>query len=1044
VVDNVPVLVRNVATVTLGPALRRGALDKGGAEAVGGVVVARYGDNPLAVIKKVKEKIEEISPGLPSKVVFDYDRVTKSRIEAYAQANGFEAYNGPEVNQDSWLTHLRGLESDQRPGWATISTVTIQPFYDRTGLIYETLGTLSSALTEEILITIIVVILMVMHLRSSVLISGLLPVAVLMTFIAIKLFGVVANLVALSGIAIAIGAMVDMGIVICENILRYIDETPPGKSGLQVVHAAASEVGSAVLTAVLTTVVSFLPVFTMIGPEGKLFKPLAFTKTFALIASVIVALTMIPPAAHLLFFRRKRNAGKKMRMGLHILLVVIGVVTGFALAWWAGLILILFGAYYLSETKIPQGFRRITPTVANILAVLFVGIILTEHWEPMGPSLGFIRNFIFVAGIIAVLLVFFRLFQHFYPLILGWCLEHKLLFLSIPVLLVLLAGAIWLGFETIAAPVPKAAAAVGFDEEKVKSTNFWVSGTETFPGLGKEFMPPLDEGSYLYMPTTMVHASIGEAMDILSKQDIALQNIPEIESVVGKIGRAETPLDPAPISMIETVINYKTEYIADSSGHRINFRYDDEAERFVRDEYGELIPDDNGRPYRQWREHIKTTDDIWDEIVKAAQIPGTTSAPKLQPIRARIVMLQSGMRAPMGVKVKGPSLEAIEKVGVEIERLLKEVPSVQPAAVIADRIVGKPYLEIVPDRKKLARYGVPMRAFQDVVEIALGGRNVTTTVEGRRRFPVRVRYQRELRDQIETIERVLVPAADGAQIPLIEVADIEYSRGPQMIKSEDTFLIGYVLFDMKPGYAEVDVVEKCQAYLLKKIAAGELDIPPGVSYTFAGNYENQIRSQKTLALVLPLALFIIFLILYFQFKSVITTSLVFSGILVAWSGGFLMLWFYGQDWFMDFELFGVNMQTLFQIHPINLSVAVWVGFLALFGIATDDGVVMGTYLEQSFRSHRTTTVDEIRKATVLAGSRRVRACLMTTATTILALLPVLTSTGRGSDVMVPMAIPSFGGMTIEVLTMLVVPVLYSAIQERKLKFADRQQEQAGL
>lgn len=1033
VVDNVPVLVKNVGTVSLGPALRRGALDKGGAEAVGGVVVARYGDNPLAVIKNVKDKIEEISPGLPSKVFFNYNRVTKSRIEAYAQANGFEAFRGTEINQDQWLTHLRQLEPDERPEWATISTVTIQPFYDRTGLIYETLGTLSSALTEEILITIIVVILMVMHLRSSVLISGLLPAAVLMTFIAMKLFGVDANIVALSGIAIAIGTMVDMGIVICENILRHIDEAPPGKSGLQVVHAAASEVGSAVLTAVLTTVISFLPVFTMIGPEGKLFKPLAFTKTFALIASVIVALTIIPPAAHLLFFRRKAGAGPSLRIGLHVLLVVIGVLAGFALAWWAGLILILLGAYYLAENKIPPRLRRVGPWVANILVVIFIGIILTAHWEPMGPSLGFIRNFIFVACIIGVLLLFFRLFQHFYPWILGWCLDHKILFLSIPIVLLLLAGAIWLGFETVFAPVPKAAAAVGIDEETVKSTRFWVSGTEAFPGLGKEFMPPLDEGSYLYMPTTMVHASIGEAMDVLSKQDIALQNIPEVESVVGKIGRAETPLDPAPISMIETVINYKSEYITDDSGHRINFRYDDETEEFVRDENGNLIQDDDGRPYRQWRDHIKTPDDIWDEIVDAAQIQGTTSAPKLQPIAARIVMLQSGMRAPMGVKVKGPSLEAIEKVGLEIERYLKEVPSVQPAAVIADRIVGKPYLEIVPDREKLARYGVPMRAFQDVVEIALGGRKVTTTVEGRERFPVRVRYQRELRDQIETIERVLVPASGGAQIPLIEVADIEYVRGPQVIKSEDTFLIGYVLFDMKAGYAEVNVVEECQAYLREKIATGELDIPPGVSYTFAGNYENQIRSQKTLMLVLPLALFIIFLILYFQFKSVFTTSLIFSGILVAWSGGFLMLWFYGQDWFMDFELFGVNMQNLFQIHPINLSVAVWVGFLALFGIATDDGVVMGTYLDQSFRSRRTNTVDEIRKATVIAGSRRVRACLMTTATTILALLPVLTSTGRGSDVMVPMAIPSFGGMIIEVLTMLVVPVLYCAIQERKLK-----------
>ncbi|MHC5082585.1 MAG: efflux RND transporter permease subunit [Planctomycetota bacterium] len=1037
VVDNVPVLVKNVATVSLGPALRRGALDKGGSEAVGGVVVARYGENPLAVIKNVKQKIEEISGGLPSKVHFDYPNVSKQEIEQYASNHGFKAYLDSQINQEAWLNHLRQIPAQQYPAWAAISQVSIEPFYDRTGLIYETLGTLNSALSEEILITVIVVILMVMHLRSSILISGLLPVAVLMCFIAMKVFGVDANIVALSGIAIAIGTMVDMGIVICENILRHLDEAPAGKSRLQVVHAAASEVGSAVLTAVSTTIISFLPVFTMIGPEGKLFKPLAFTKTFALIASVMVALMIIPPAAHGLFCRRKPGASSRVRLVMRSFLIFIGTIIGFKLAWWAGLFVILFGTYYLLADKIPQQYRRFAPIAANILAVIFVGVLLTGHWQPMGPELGFLRNFIFVGGIIAVLLLFFRTFQHFYPWILNWCLDHKLLFLSIPLLLLIMGASIWLGFDKVFAPVPKAAAKIGIDEDKIKSTNFWVNGTSAFPGLGKEFMPALDEGSYLYMPTTMVHASIGEAMDVLSKQDIALKNIPEIDSVVGKIGRAETPLDPAPVSMIETVINYKPEYITDKDGRRVRFRYDEKTGQYPRDEFGKLIPDHHGRPFRQWRDTIKTADDIWKEIVIAAKIQGTTSAPKLQPIAARIVMLQSGMRAPMGVKIKGPSLETIEQVGLDIERLLKEVPGVEPAAVIADRIVGKPYLEIVPDRKELARYGVTMRAFQDVVEIALGGRKVTKTVEGRERFPVRVRYQRELRDQIETIEKVLISAAGGTQIPLIEVAEIRYVRGPQVIKSEDTFLVGYVLFDMKPGNAEVDVVQQCQAYLKDKIDNGQFVLPPGVSYVFAGNYENQLRSQKTLAVVLPVALFVIFLILYFQFKSIITTSLVFSGILVAWSGGFLMLWLYGQPWFLDVELFGVDMQNLFQIHPINLSVAVWVGFLALFGIASDDGVVMGTYLQQSFRDHEHTTVKQIRQATVQAGKRRVRACLMTTATTILALLPILTSSGRGSDVMVPMAIPSFGGMTIEILTMLVVPVLYCMIEEIKLNFKIR-------
>jgi len=948
VVNNVPVYVKNIANVTLGPALRRGALDKGGAEAVGGVVVVRYGFNPLEAINNVKSKIEEISPGLPKKTLPD----------------------------------------------GTVSQVKIVPFYDRTGLIYETLGTLETALTEEILVTIIVVIVLVMHLRSSGLISALLPLAVLMCFIAMKIFGVDANIVALSGIAIAIGTMVDMGIVISENILRHLNQAGPDENKLEVVYRASSEVGGAVLTAVSTTVVGFLPVFTMTGAEGKLFRPLAYTKTFALIASVIVALTIIPPAAHILF-TRKFHLKKISRYILGLILAVCGIALAIMFNWWAGVLVIGIGAYHLLKDRLPEKTNSHSSKWANIIAVIIVGIILTLHWLPLGPANGTILNFIFVAILIGGLLIFFKIFQHFYAGILGWCLKHKLAFLSIPATVIVLGLIIW-------------------------------------SRLGKEFMPPLDEGSFLYMPTTMPHASIGEALDVLQKQDTAFQSIPEIDSVVGKIGRAQTPLDPAPVSMVETVINYKSEFILDKDGRKVRFEYDKKKKDFVRDETGRLIPDKHGRPYRQWRDHIKSPDDIWDEIVKAGQIPGTTNAPKLQPIAARIVMLQSGMRAPMGIKIKGPDLETIEKIGLEFERLLKEVPGVEVSAVIADRIVGKPYMEIEIDRQAIARYGINIRKIQDVIEVAVGGRRITTTVEGRQRYPVRVRYMRELRDTIETLGKILVPASDGAQIPLIQLADIKYVRGPQAIKSEDTFLVGYVLFDKKEGLAEVNVVQQCQQYLKNKIANGGLIIPPGVSYSFAGSYENQVHAQKTLLIVVPLALFIIFMILYFQFKSTVTSLLVFSGIIVAWAGGFLMIWCYAQPWFFNFSVLGVNLRQLFQMHPINLSVAIWVGFLALFGIASDDGVVMCTYLEQTFKGSKPGDIASIRQKVIEAGTRRVRPCLMTTATTILALIPVLTSTGRGSDIMVPMAIPVFGGMTIEVLTMLVVPVLYCGLKETKI------------
>jgi Cu(I)/Ag(I) efflux system membrane protein CusA/SilA len=1024
---NVPVYVQNVAKVARGPALRRGALDKEGTEAVGGVVVVRYGENPLAAIRNVKQKIEEISPGLPKKTLRD----------------------------------------------GTVSQVEIVPFYDRTGLIHETLGTLNSALTGEILVTIIVVLIMVMHLRSSILISGLLPLAVLMCFIAMKVFGVDANIVALSGIAIAIGTMVDMGIVVTENILKHLAEAAPGEDRLEVILRATREVGSAVVTAVSTTVVSFLPVFTMIAAEGKLFKPLAWTKTFALVSSVIVAIVVIPPLAHVLFTDRKIRT-RAFRLGIYGLMGLAGLAMsigyvvrriasggpGPSFVWWLlGLVLVGIGGYQFASGYIPDKLRRWAPKAATYITAFIVAILLARHWMPLGPGKGLALNLVFVVMLIGGLLAVVLLFHRIYAPVLRWCLRHKVAFLSLPLVVIILGAMIWLGFGAFFGWLPQGI-----------RTNWPASAlAQTFPGLGKEFMPPLDEGSYLLMPTTMPHASIGEAMDVLKKQDMAITQIPEVESAVGKLGRAETPLDPAPISMIETVINYHSEFLSNGKGRRLTFRFDSGRDDYFRDDRGNpvpaidgepyvvkgsferdaggnLIPERGGKPFRMWRppldpelnpgreawQGVTKPDDIWDEIVKAAEVPGTTSAPRLQPIAARIVMLQSGMRAPMGVKIKGPDLDTIERVGLEIERLLREVPSVEASMVIADRIVGKPYLEINIDRTAIARYGIHLQKVQDVIEVAVGGKRITTTVEGRERYPVRVRYMRELRDRTESIERILVAAADGTQIPLGQLAEILYVRGPQVIKSEDTFLVGYVLFDKKQGYAEVDVVEHAAGYLKHKVETGELEIPGGVSYVFAGSYENQQRAQRTLAWVLPLALLIIFMILYMQFKSAANTWLVFSGILVAWSGGFLMIWLYSQSWFLDFSMFGVGMRELFQVHPFNLSVAVWVGFLALFGIATDDGVIMTTYLNQKFAERKPGSVGEIREATVEAGLRRVRPCLMTTATTVLALIPVLTSTGRGSDVMVPMAIPSFGGMVIVAISIFVVPVLYAALKEFQL------------
>jgi Cu(I)/Ag(I) efflux system membrane protein CusA/SilA len=377
-------------------------------------------------------------------------------------------------------------------------------------------------------------------------------------------------------------------------------------------------------------------------------------------------------------------------------------------------------------------------------------------------------------------------------------------------------------------------------------------------------------------------------------------------------------------------------------------------------------------------------------------------------------------------------LETIENFGMQLEDILKTIPSVKADAVFADRIVGKPYIHLNINRDEIARYGLNIEDVQETIETAIGGMKISSTVEGRKRFPVRVRYPRELRDNPEAIGKILISTPTGAQIPLSQITDIEYLRGPQAIKSEETFLVGYVLFDKGDGFSEVTVVNDAQETIQVLIDSGELAVPSGVKYKFSGNYENQVRAEKRLSLIVPLVLVIVFLILYFQFKSITTSLMVFSGIAMAFSGGFIMLWFYGQTWFGDFALFGTNFRDLFQIHTINLSVAVWVGFIALFGIATDDGVLMATYLDQSFARNKTANVKAIRAAVLEAGQRRIKPAIMTSATTVIALLPILSSQGRGSDIMIPMAIPAFGGMLFAAVTYFIVPVLYAIREERKV------------
>jgi Cu(I)/Ag(I) efflux system membrane protein CusA/SilA len=890
----VPLRVKDLGVVHRGPALRRGVLDKDGAEAVGGVAVARYGGSPIEALAGLRDRIAEIAPSLPERTLAD----------------------------------------------GTRSRVTIVPFYDRTELIGETLATLEQALTDEVLVTILVILVLLLDLRSSLLVAGLLPLAVLLTFAGMRALGIDANLLSLSGIAIAIGTMVDMGIVVTENIVQHIARAAPDEPRRDTIARAVSEVAGAVTTAVGTTVLSFLPVFALQAAEGRLFHPLAWTKTLALLASLVLALLVLPVVATALWPRLPRR---------------------------------------LAPPRLPRPVR-----LGAVLGVALVAAwLLARHWMPLGLGATELANTAFVIALLGGLLGAFAAFQLAYPRLLSMALRHKAAFICLPALVIFAGLTAWLG----------AATTLGFLPDRL------TAGLRArMPGLESEFMPHLDEGSFLYMPSSMPHASIGAVHEAMAAVDRAIASLPEVAHATGKLGRVESALDPAPTSMIETIVTLKPEWGQGPDGQRV----------------------------RNWRPELRTASDVWDAIAAVAQTPELTSAPRLQPIETRIVMLQTGMRGAMGVKVRGPDLQSLDAFARGVERVLAAQPEVAPGSVVADRVVATPYLEIHPDRTALARHGLQTEDLQQLIEVVIGGKPLTRTIEGRESFPVRVRYPAELRASPEDIAAIRVPTPAGAQVPLGEVARVEFTRGPQMIRSEDTFKAAYVTFGAARGLAETTVVEAARAALERAIADGALVTPPGVTWRLAGTWEAKVRSDARLAVLIPLALVLIFVVLHLQFRSVATTLMVWSGVAVATAGGFLALWAWGQPWFLDFTVFGHSMAEVFQARPVHLSVAVWVGFIALVGIATDDGVVMATYLDQRFRQAPPRSQSEIAEAVLDAGRRRIRPCLMTTATTVLALLPVLTNRGRGADVMIPMAIPAFGGMVVELLTLFVVPVLYAA------------------
>ena len=975
VVDQTPLYLKDIANITYGPADRRGVLDVSGKESVGGVVVAQYGANPKKVIEAVQQKIDELSPSLPKRVL----------------ATG-------EASQ-----------------------LNIIPFYDRSELIEETILTLESALWLQILITIAIVLLILRRLRIALLISLMLPVSVLLTFIAMKLGGVDANIVALSGIAIAIGTVVDMGVILTDTIIQHIDqedndaqESPEHSSGshflekrLQLVISATKEVAGAIITAITTTIVSFLPVFLMINAEGKLFQPLAYTKTFVLAASILVALFLLPVLAYLLFGQlESRFSAQKNNINSFLFRYILNPIQQ------------VTTERRLTKLVNELNYKHFHDTSLILIILLVLGY-LTRSWLPLGPEVSVLLQWIFISGLLLILIGSVLKIITYYPTWLAWSFSNKKTFISLPIGLVLFGLFIWLGFAKISIVPTSLAQAIGMD---ISKTDWWSTLDQEYPGLATEFMPSLDEGAFLFMPTTTPSAGVEQNVALLQFLDRAVANIPEVEKVVGKLGRVESALDPAPISMFENIITYKSEYSYDTSGNRT----------------------------RQWREHIKSPDDIWNEIVRQTQHPALTSAPKLQPIETRLLMLQTGLRAPVGIRIQGEDIAEIQEVGRQLEKVLTNLDYVNSATVFAERNASKPYIDIEWEREKLARYGMSVSEAQSWAQIALAGTETGTVILGRERFSIRLRFAKDVRQSPESIKNLRVETPQGARVPLHELAKVAFRLGPQAIKSEQSFKVSYVSFDVIKGVEYVDAISKIDDEINQQMALGTITIPDGIQLSFKGNFENQLRAEKRLKVLVPLTLVFIFLILYIQFKSAAVSLMIFSGVFVAWAGGFILLGFFASDFFSSVSFFGFNsLQDFLGIEAVALSIAVWVGFLALFGIATDGGVVMATYLQQRFKEFHqenqneweqmankpelvATHIQHLRNVGVEAATKRIRPTMLTTATTIFALLPLFSIMGKGSEIMVPMAIPTLGGMFVQIITLFVVPLLFIWREERKL------------
>jgi Cu(I)/Ag(I) efflux system membrane protein CusA/SilA len=759
-----------------------------------------------------------------------------------------------------------------------------------------------------------------------------------------RLFGIDANIMSLAGIAIAIGEVADLGIIISENVYQHLTAWEKNRGTVdkdqrtraEVIINAAYEVAPAVMTGVSTTIVSFLPVFFLTGRDLKLFSPLAWTKTFAMFAALFVAVLLVPALCRLLLHSARWPLWRGAIVAAAAGIAGVAATVVFWEPW-----LERASAFPLWATAVGAGL------LISVLAL----VMTRERLRPVEEN----------PTSRAILWV--------YEPVLRFLLAHKFTFMALPATIILLGAGAWFGLPTILYPAEQFARVLGAEPNDVPG---YVDLKHRFPGLKTDDWIALDEGSWFYMPTLYPAGSFSQGMEVLQTQDALISKIPEVENVLGKLGRAESALDPAPGVMIETYVMLK--------------------------------------PESQWREGA-TIQSIWEQINQLATLPGITPASPLQPIEGRVVMLQSGIKAPMAIRVYGDTLDGLAEAARAVAERLRQIPQVDAATVNPDIVLGVPYVEFEVDRDTAARYGMSTMAVNQVIESALGGMNLTTTVEGRERYPIRIRYQRDLRERIDDLPRLPVVTPAGEVIPLESLAKMNTTWGPGMISSEDARLAAHIAFAPSGITGDLETVDAVNQELRKAQADGTLKLPAGYALLPVGSFQNQIEANRRLMVIIPIVILVDLLIIYLNFRNLPLTFIIFSQIPIAIFGGMIGL-----------GLFNVEMNT-----------AIWIGIIALIGIAEDDGVVIATYMEQLFARRPLRTVQDIREATVDAGKRRIRPCLMTAFTTFAALLPVMMATGRGSDVARAMALPVFFGMFVELVSLFVVPVLYCGYMELKLR-----------